>query len=154
MFFFRAEIREEIHFHGCGKPRGGAKRDVHILMQDFCDIRPRNFHPRCKFRLRHSQLLHPQEDPAEKCRADSIYDVHFALRSASCGREEVRAAPVEYARKLHNLPFLKAKTCRHALHFRQCIQHGQYFNILVNWLSRGHDRLELAVGSLQLAVSK
>ena len=50
--FLRLERREEIHLQGVCQLRRRPEREVHILMQHLCDVRPRHLHPPRQLRLR------------------------------------------------------------------------------------------------------
>ena len=112
------ELRHEVHLQRSRQLRCRAEREVHVLPEHLRYIRTRHLHPPRKIRLRHSQLLHSQEYPPQKSRADVVDSPHSKIRSA----------PVEYAAE-HPTVWLFAALPQNRYMMRRT--YGTYFNLLV-----------------------
>ena len=76
MRLLRAQIGEEVHLQGAGELRRRAEGNVDVQVEHLRDVRTRHLHALSKLRLRHSQLLHPEQNAAEERRTDFIYCIH------------------------------------------------------------------------------
>ena len=73
MRLLRTQIGEEVHLQGAGELRRRAEGNVDVLMEHLGDVRTRHLHPLRKLRLRHAELLHPEQNAAEERRTNFIY---------------------------------------------------------------------------------
>ena len=71
-----AQLREEVHLQCVGELRSRAEGEVHVLVKHLRNVRPRDLHPPRELRLRDAKLLHPQQYPPQKRRADRINSFH------------------------------------------------------------------------------
>ena len=62
----RTELLEEVHLQGSGELRRRSEGYVDVLVKHLRDVRTRHLHALRKLSLRHSQLLHPQQNAAEE----------------------------------------------------------------------------------------
>ena len=86
----RAKLGEEVHLEGVCELRRRAEGEVHVMPQHLGDVRPRHLHATRQLRLRNAQLLHPPQDPPQKCRANPVNRFHVnAPRAAPCGHQTV-----------------------------------------------------------------
>ena len=69
----RTELREEVHLQCGGQFRRRAEGNVDVLVKHLRDVRTRHLHALRKLRLRHAQLLHPEQDAAKERGTDFIY---------------------------------------------------------------------------------
>ena len=76
MRLLRTELGEEVHLQGAGELRRRSEGYVDVLMEHLRDVRTRHLHALRKLRLRHPQLLHPEQNAAEERRTDFIYCIH------------------------------------------------------------------------------
>ena len=72
----RTQIGKEVHLEGVGELRRRSEGNVDVLMEHLRDVRTRHFHALRKLRLRHPQLLHPEQNAAEERGTDFIYCIH------------------------------------------------------------------------------
>ncbi len=72
MRLLRTELGEEIHLQGAGELRRRAEGYVDVLVKHLRDVRTRHLHALSKLRLRHAELLHPEQNAAEERRTNFI----------------------------------------------------------------------------------
>ena len=68
----RTELGEEVHLQCGGQFRRRAEGYVDVLVQYLRDVRTRHLHALSKLRLRHAELLHPEQNAAEERGTDSV----------------------------------------------------------------------------------
>ena len=91
MRLLRAQIREEVHLQGAGELRRRSEGYVDVLVKHLRDVRTRHLHALSKLRLRHAELLHPEQNAAKERRTDFIYCIHsLQLTFGSLGGRKLR----------------------------------------------------------------
>ena len=69
----RTQIGKEVHLQGVGELRRRAEGYVDVLVKHLGDVRTRHLHALRKLRLRHAELLHPEQNAAKERRTNFIY---------------------------------------------------------------------------------
>ena len=73
MRLLRTELGEEVHLQCGGQFRRRSEGYVDVLVKHLRDVRTRHLHALSKLRLRHAELLHPEQNAAEERGTDFIY---------------------------------------------------------------------------------
>ena len=69
----RTQIGKEVHLQCGGQLRRRSEGNVDVLVKHLGDVRTRHLHALRKLRLRHPQLLHPEQNAAKERRTNFIY---------------------------------------------------------------------------------
>ena len=76
MRLLRTELGEEVHLQCGGQLCRRSEGNVDVLVKHLGDVRTRHLHALRKLRLRHPQLLHPEQNAAKERRTNFINRLH------------------------------------------------------------------------------